>query len=204
MNALQAALVLGKSERTVRAWLKSGKLAGQKRGRDWEIAAEVLAGAPALSRRVGNELQELRAQVSALEERLAALEVRRALPPVFVQRDEPETLREVVPALRRSVSRSVAEGMPDGLVICHAYALAHGVAGSTVRHSIEARRLPVVQGNWKVGNNWVKTALDVEGQRVLHTLWKVTPCPEVCAVCAGERRPVVAAAGDWALSSSGE
>ena len=42
----QAATQLGKSESTVRAWLRSGKLVGQKQGRTWAISPESLAALP--------------------------------------------------------------------------------------------------------------------------------------------------------------
>ena len=42
----QAATQLGKSESTIRQWLRSGKLVGQKQGRTWAISPESLAALP--------------------------------------------------------------------------------------------------------------------------------------------------------------
>jgi|GEM_PF-5605962 len=73
VTATEAAKMSGLSEKTIRLWIKSGKLPATKRGRDWEIEMDILAEV------TGNNHNSLEDIIEQLVERVNDLEFRMRL-----------------------------------------------------------------------------------------------------------------------------
>lgn len=78
LTAIQAALESGLGEKTIRLWLKSGKLPATKEGHEWAIDSEVLeaiCGAKHTEQHnLINLVEQLRQRIETLEVRLRILE----------------------------------------------------------------------------------------------------------------------------------
>jgi hypothetical protein len=73
--------------------------------------------------------------------------------------------------------------LPDNLVGWRFFSRLHGIGESTTQAAIEAGRLQIVPGEWKVGRTTTKGALDQAGRAKFYTLYHDKPQFKPCDNC---------------------
>lgn len=168
----EAAYRLRVSEKTIRRWIRDGKIENTMRDGKYLISQRAVDTIQAQKETGGYET--LARRIEAVETALTQLSQRvDEIVSETVRRRETETVRQ--PSTLRP-SRAVytpgkGDTLPPGLVGWRQFADAHNIAQSTVQRAVESGRLPVVCGEWKRGRAIVKQALDAEGQRAFIALY---------------------------------
>jgi hypothetical protein len=177
LTATEAARLIGVSERTMRAWLKAGRVPGAvktappREPARWQI--------PEDSARALLHLPEGTGSAGALSERLADMERRIEQLEALMQPSR------AAPRAAEETHRTIPEGIPEGLDGVTDWCRAHGVPETTLKHAVEAARLTVVSGRWKVGRAYVLHALDEAGHRQAYELWGRRETFRRCSRCPG-------------------
>lgn len=179
-STAEIAVLVGKSERSVQLWLKSGKLPARRvKANLYEIEDAVLE--PFIPRTLEISLLD---RMDALERRISDLEA------ILTARDTRQ--ENIQPIEDRHRARHPAQpntahvktgSLPDGLISLSAFAAGHNIAQTTARKAAEDGRLPVTRGKWKQGKVYVETALNPMQQRSFVDLFANNPGWKPCAQC---------------------
>lgn len=199
LTAAQAAWLTHHNERAVRWRVHRGDLpfsAGEdghmrvalddlERIPGWRVDSQRL---DELQRRDTGMVATLEARISALESRVRVLESRQtAVRPIAVPPHTPYLSNNTDEPVSASPRRAPVDALPDGLMGTEVFALAHGLAPTTVSGALADGRLPFVEGSWKRGDRGiVRRALTREAHAVACHYWEiVNPHPNFrrCSDC---------------------
>ena len=141
------------------------------------------------------DLDELRAQVAALQQQLAALLATRHNPNLTAQpqrHDDELPPRQIVTTVRYGTNPA-RPPVPPHLMSLPTWAERHGVNPSTMKTWREKGKLPVERGQWLEERNGhitrIDTALTIEGRQIAHQLAGILwPC-EICATVEDNETP---------------
>ncbi len=167
---------LGISDSTIRRWMRQGKIEAKLLARRYYFREQDVARLLAkhskendlsvTSQQVADlklHIASLDLEVMQLRERVTALEA--SLKPT-ASRETAERVsqsKEVKP--RPTAAQNVNTALPDGLVSFTDFYKAHSISETTARRDMQSSQFPVVSGSWLRGNNIIKQALDLSGQR---------------------------------------
>lgn len=184
LNIAQASRHIGKTEKTLRRWVHSGKIPYRvENGKLYFEVSDLDAMRDKNIPAADNEA--LLARIETLEQRVAELEHQVQKQPAVLR---PAAARyetgKPAPARPRP-TRLVHDGgqLPDGLISFRSMAKAHNIAESTAQRAIESGRLDIVRGHWKQGRAIVQQALDQAGQRHFYELFETNPGFRACDAC---------------------
>ncbi len=188
---------LGISDSTIRRWMRQGKIEAQLLARRYYFREQDVARLLTERHReddlsvTNQQLTELKLHIASLDlevmqlrERVTALEASQKPTEPRVTAERVSQGQEVKP--RPTSAQSLNKALPDELVSFTDFYKAHGISETTARRDMQSSQFPVVSGSWQRGNNIIKQALDLSGQRAFCEYYaakeKLQPCSnETCA-----------------------
>jgi excisionase family DNA binding protein len=173
VNIIQAAQILGVSDKTVRRWIHAGKLkASFPQINRCEIVRADLD--PLLYGRQSRPID------ISVEQRFVALERQ-----VRILEQEINRLKQTRPARAKRQLRTTGP-LPARYVSLQKLASLHNMPQHRVQSVIEMHMLPVQHGTWTQGEEVVTEALDERGQRAFYDLFHDVPPFMTCLYCPHE------------------
>lgn len=173
------------SEKTLRRWIHQGQVEHRVDGKRYMIPdsaiTSILARKDAGSYDVlAQRIEAVENELRAISDRLGEVERQRTIPlPTPAAGPATSTLRH----RRAEYATRPGDTLPEGLIGWRQFAAYHNIAPSTVQRAVEAGRLPVQRGRWKVGRAIVEMALDATGQHRFIELFAANPGFKACNLC---------------------
>lgn len=183
LTATEASRRYSISERTIRSWIRVGKLDARKAKIDgldsWQIDTDEIE--KAIARKKAGKLNastlpEVFARMEALESRLSAIEEMLATM-TALQPQEPAMVTT-------EATMTHAPPMTEGDLISFVdFYEVHGISESTARRELVKHRDSVTQGKRKIAGKTVEQALDATGRHVFYEVFKEKASFRYCPSC---------------------
>lgn len=186
VTATAAAVLLGRSEKTVRQWLKRGRFPGAKIGRlnglrQWLIPlADIQAIQAQEAEDRPGSIPELETRLADLERRVTDLETTRRPVLADIERKSYEPIPETLRIAARPLPSTAPSNLPAGYIpLADFY---HGIPRPTLNRYINQGFIAIHRGSWSRAGHLVEKALDPEQQALfyerVHNHPAFIPCPK--------------------------
>lgn len=186
VTATEAARLLGRSEKTVRQWLKRGRFPGARIARlnglrQWVIPmADIQAIQAQEAEDRPGSIPELEVRLAELERRVTDLETARRPVVADIERKSYEPIPETLRRISRPLLSTAPSNLPAGYIpLADFY---HNIPRPTLNRYIKQGIIAIRRGSWSRAGHLVEKALDAEQQALfyerVHNHPAFIPCPK--------------------------